>query len=240
MLLISHNVFWFQSYPSEPPHHYTVNPEVFETLIAYYKSQKVDLLFLQEIQSAEVAERVANALNMKFDYASGSEYHSYGGVVLWRPNLNCKVLPNKIKAQFQRFCQIIKLDDRVILANVHLPSDAQLSEQAAYAKRRSEIDILLNTYSDLDLIVGDFNEEPKEALDLYLSQKGFFDSFVKISGDTKVSTKGGRRGDYFRLRNKYLELVEKFEIKNLKTETMLCSTGKLLSDHFPLLLQINL
>lgn len=237
---MTHNVFWFQGVPTPKPYYQVVDQTVYQKLIAFYKVQQPDILLLQEVQSAEVAATVARDLEMNFSFQVGGQLPVYGGAILWGKPICAQTVTIPEPQSFQRFCQILIVHDHFKIANVHLPSTAQLSDEEAYAKRKHEMEQLLLLEPNVDIIAGDFNEEPKDVLDMFLTHKGYIDSFEFNKGTCTISTKGEGRGDFIRIKEKYRNLVESFFIVDFRQEEWKTSIGRLLSDHMPLVFDIKM
>jgi exonuclease III len=244
MLILNQNVYWFQGYPAGDPEKIELNQNVFQKLISIYKSIAPDIIFLQEIQSTDVAQLTATALNMNYFYTPGEEINRYGGLVLYQKNLELKLLKLNLAVQFQRFYQLVELqiqNKTFRLCNVHLPSNAQLSEEQALEKRRQELQAIFNSSFPPDLICGDLNENENQntpSVNFVLGQK-YFDAIshnTQANRNTKIK---GKRGDYIFLKNDCASILKSFYTIDLEDYKIKNNDAFHLSDHFPICVELG-
>ena len=71
--ILSHNVFWFQGFPSPVDRPPELDVEVLRLLCAMYQDLNPDVICLQEIQSEHVFHEVCGRLGMTGFYCEGKE-----------------------------------------------------------------------------------------------------------------------------------------------------------------------
>lgn len=242
MLLLSQNVYWFQGYPAENPSDIKLKPVVFDKLISLYKSIKPDIILLQEIQSSAIAEKTASALDMSYFYTPGEEITRYGGLALFKKDIDLRLLKPNLKIQFQRFYQLLELKNKnLILCNIHLPSDAQITEAQAIVKRREELGAIFESNQKPDILCGDFNENEFQnwpTVEFTLQQQ-YFDAIshnIQKNRNTKIKNK---RGDYIFLKKEKQDLLKSFYTVDLEEYKSKNQDAYHLSDHFPVCIEIE-
>ena len=242
MLILNQNVYWFQGYPADDSAKIKVKESVFQGLITLYKSIAPDIILLQEIQSAEMAQKTAFAMGMSYYYTPGEEISRYGGTVLFKKNLNLSLLKMNFNIQFQRVCQLIEINDkRLILCNLHLPSDAQISIEQAIIKRREELSAIFESSKKPDIICGDFNEDEFQhcpSIEFTL-QNQYYDGIshnIQKNRNTKIK---GKRGDYIFIKNEKKDSIQAFYTIDLEEYKIKHQDTFHLSDHFPICIEIK-
>ena len=242
MLILNQNVYWFQGYPADDSQKIELKQSVFQKLITLYKSIAPDIILLQEIQSSEIAQKTAFAMDMHYFYTPGEEISRYGGMVLYKKKLNLSLLKVNFAVQFQRVCQLVEIKDKgLILCNLHLPSDAQISLEQAIVKRREELSGIFESTQKPDIICGDFNEnefQPCPSVEFTL-QNQYYDAIshnIQKNRNTKIK---GKRGDYIFIKNENKDSIQTFYTIDLEDYKVKHQDDFHLSDHFPICLEIK-
>ena len=240
LTVLSHNVFWFQGvpFPSDRPPEPDV--EVLQRLCAIYRALHPDVICLQEIQSRKTFERVSGTLGMSGCYCPGTALPQYGGAVFWRGDGGREVRNSQEAAvKTQRMWQMVEVQGGVggvQICNIHLPSDRQLGPERAAAQRKAELEeSIRNCGAGLDLIVGDFNEQPAGPIAVCLEQNGYLDAAVVSEHADFPTTIGGGRGDCIWISRK-MGGDRMLTHGVARRQDLACmDTGKsYLSDHLPL------
>lgn len=244
MIILSQNVYWFQGYPADDAQNIQVKPIVYEKLIDLYKSISPDILLLQEIQSLAVAQKTAEDLNMSYFYTAGEELHRYGGLTLYKKNINLQLKKLSFSIQFQRLFQMLELNhagQEINIANVHLPSNAQLSKEKAKNKRLEEMAAIIKSTQNPDILCGDFNEnEHQETPTInYLSQQNYFDAISHNIQPNRATKIKNARGDYIYIKNEKKTILKSFYTIDLEEYKLKNMDPFHLSDHFPVCIELN-
>ena len=144
--------------------------------------------------------------------------------------------------QFQRVCQLIEINDkRLILCNLHLPSDAQISIEQAIIKRREELSAIFESSKKPDIICGDFNEDEFQhcpSIEFTL-QNQYYDGIshnIQKNRNTKIK---GKRGDYIFIKNEKKDSIQAFYTIDLEEYKIKHQDTFHLSDHFPICIEIK-
>lgn len=237
--VLSHNAFWFQGVPFPTDMPPEAHIEIVRRLCAIYRRINPDVICLQEIQNQETFQVVSEHLGMSGCYCPGKELPQYGGAVFWHPH-HGRQLHNShgSTAKTQRMWQIAEvtgIDRRLRICNIHLPSGRQLGPEQAGAQRMAELlESIRSCEMELDIIVGDFNEQPNGPASKCLERHGYIDSAV-LSDCADVPTNiGKKRGDYIWIERQMSNCVLDYDVA-AKREIACGNTGKqYLSDHLPL------
>ena len=242
--VLSHNVFWFQGVPFPTDRPPAPDLEVLNRLCAIYRKINPDVICLQEIQSRETLEMVSEHLGMTGCYCAGTTLPQYGGAVLWHPNDGRQDHNSQESAvKTQRMWQTVevKVDDRSLrICNIHLPSERQLGRERAAAQRMTELqDMIRGCETGLDIIAGDFNEQPAGPASECLERHGYVDAAVLLDSSDDPTNIGGGRGDYIWIKRQTANCVLTYDVAG-KQELAFRDTGKqYLSDHYPLWINVE-
>lgn len=236
--VLSHNVFWFQGMPfagDSPP---APDPVCMGALCEFYRAVSPDLLCLQEVQSVTAFEEAGLRLGMEGTYCPGRQLPQYGGAVYWKPGVARKIRDSaEDDFPVQRMWQIVeiqKADGGVVpVANVHLPSARQLGREKAGIQRVRELEeAVLHGAPSPEVLVGDLNELPGQAVGAALERKGFKDAAVLFGADEFATRVKGGRGDYIWVTPQAGALSYKVTGRG---KLVAAKEGKeFLSDHLPL------
>ncbi len=166
MIIVSHNVFWFQGVPYGGAHPTGVHEGVLMQLIDLYRSLSVDLLCLQEVHQHDVAERIGRCLKMRCHYTPGCRQRVYGGAVFWRPEADAQVRDfrdDETLTPFRSWQRITwRVGDRIIrVTHLHLPSARSTPGQSIKPVQQDELNrFAVECDFSSDVILGDFNAYP--------------------------------------------------------------------------------
>ncbi len=240
--VLSHNVFWFQGMPfatDQPP---APDPAVLSGLCHLYRTLEPDVVCLQEVQSREAFEMVAQQLEMEGCWSAGVDLPQYGAATFWHPGCG-KMLTDAHRSslEVQRIWQTAEVsagESVLTVANLHLPSARQLGDAGAAKQRLAELqDVLTVRAAGYDLIAGDLNEQPDGDLSSSLKQQGYVD-LARTLPTAPPTTFNGGRGDYL-----WLNGSSRWKLREFTTvcrETLVREgNGRYLSDHLPLLAVIE-
>ena len=242
MVIISHNVFWFQGMPFESLQPGAANALIVHDLGEIYRELHADAICLQEIQSEQAGDAISGAMRMSGDYCHGNLLPQYGGVILSHSGVT---VSDACGTSAQRVWQISRIDGNgayLTVCNLHLPSSRQLGPEGAAAQRLREIrEILDSSTEQPDVVVGDFNEQPGGAVDALLTQAGYVDAAVVVGKDTvSTSVKGTSRGDMIWIRKNLAENLVAYYVIDRDTLRVDESDVEYLSDHLPLVVEFDL
>jgi endonuclease/exonuclease/phosphatase family metal-dependent hydrolase len=138
----------------------------------------------------------------------------------------------------QRAWQVVEVPraagGELLVANVHLPSNRQLGDEAAARKRIAELVEILDCGSRPEVMLGDLNEQPGGPLGAFLRESGYRDVAVLTASEGIGTTPKNRRGDQIWVAEPLSAAVAGYGAvaeEEMRTEI----PGKEhLSDHFPL------
>lgn len=244
LTVLSHNVFWFQGYPfptDTPP---APDDGILERLCTIYRAVEPDIICLQEIQSRNTFEWIAEHMGMHGCYCPGKTLPQYGGAVLWHGLAARQVRSSQDSAfKAQRVWQIVEVEGEgtcLRICNVHLPSARQLGPERAAEQRIAELqDLLRSGEKAPDIIAGDFNEQPGGPTGRYLEHHGYADAAVISHSASKPTAVGGGRGDYAWIKQQAGTGGPRYDVA-AKSALACGDTGKqYLSDHLPLWLTVE-
>jgi endonuclease/exonuclease/phosphatase family metal-dependent hydrolase len=244
MKILTHNVYWFQGYPSRwGEERVAEDTDVLEALIQLYASAEVDVLCLQEVHRSDLAERIAQELGMATClHAPGGFRSDYGGVVMSRNKAQCRDCTQVDgRPPHERVHVRLSLEQDGVpleLAMVHLPSNRFVdSESAGDSDRIDELKNVLIEYPRPDLIVGDMNCQPASSPYQFMVDSGYVDA-VMIAGGVRAH---GPRLDYIWLDGKHAARLIALTILDDDTFRRTPMQGEpwQLSDHIPLLMELQ-
>ncbi len=242
LTILSHNAFWFQGAPYEPPLPGAARAEIAERLAALYRRMPPDVVCLQEVQDKAAFEMIKRLLDMEGVYCSGAEHPQYGGAVFWRsgrPGLNAFAAG----LHPQRMWQVAETNGRLpacSIANVHLASWRQLGEEAAACSRIDDLNGLLQTVPRPLVIAGDFNEGPQGTATAFLMQHGYLDTAV-LTGQEIASTGVNKdRSDQVWVHESIADRVTSLVFGSWDDLDARALGLKSLSDHLPLWTTLDL
>lgn len=244
LTVLSHNAFWFQGVPFPTDKPLAPDGELLKRLCAIYREVNPDIICLQEIQDRKTFDMVSEHLGMPGCYCAGTTLPQYGGSVLWHPHVGRQIRDSQgAKLKTQRMWQAVEVDGNNLclrICNVHLPSARQLGAERAAAQRIAELqDLIRSCEPGLDIIVGDFNEQPGGAASEYLERCGYV-NVTTLSGRADVPTNiGAGRGDHIWIKRQMASYVVTYDVA-AKQELACGDTGKqYLSDHLPLWITVK-
>ena len=232
------NCFWFQGRPFAPDRPGDPEPGILSRLAAVYRRLEPDLLCVQEVQSESAFQALSGAVGMPGSWCPGAELDQYGAAVLWRPGSAWRLAADSRSADAapQRAWQIAELPaaggEPLRVANVHLPSSRQLSEEAAARRRVEEMSAVLARGPDV--VLGDFNEQPVGPLGDFLTGRGYFDAAVLAGKSDLGTTPKNRRGDQIWLAGGRAEGLAGYGVASGAEMAAGLPGKEHLSDHFPL------
>lgn len=139
--------------------------------------------------------------------------------------------------------QIVEVNgtDRCLrICNIHLPSGRQLVREQASAQRMAELqESIRSCETEVDIVVGDFNEQPNGPVSKCLESHGYVDSAVLSNCADLPTNIGEGRGDYIWIKRQMSNCFLDYDIAE-KQELVCSNTGKqYLSDHLPLWIAVE-
>lgn len=232
MCIVSHNTFWFQGVPfatDQPP---APRTEMMKQLCSLYREINPDVLCLQELQSFDVAEAVANELGMEYVFRSGGSYPQYGGAVLSRWPIEEIALPDDFVPD--RILILVKIFPQdappLHLVNIHLPSSRQRGAEDSQQQRLREVALVLD---QADVLLGDFNEHPNGQCAAMLKEKGFVDTAETCAAGEIHSNLWTYRGDQIWLSNEKSNALQGCLVVPKERLALTDGEKEYLSDHLP-------
>jgi len=241
--IASSNCFWFQGRPFAPDRPGEPVPGILGPLAGLYRRLEPGLLCIQEVQSAAAFGAVSGAAGMAGSWCPGAELVQYGAAVLWSAGSAWRLAADSRRAAPppQRVWQVVELPaagGALRVANVHLPSSRQLSEETAERRRREEMGAVLT--HGADIVLGDFNEQPGGPLGEFLAGRGYFDAAALTGRAHLGTTPKGRRGDQIWVAERLRERVAGYgAVPGAEMRSDL--PGKdYLSDHFPVWVDLDM
>ncbi len=166
----------------------------------FYRSLKAEVICLQEIGSASVAQHLSDLLQMKLHYDRPGGRNSYAGAVLVNPCWKSTRihLPSPVGARFERAClavQISRGNSSLTMCSLHLPSNINRTREEGGNIRSREILAVLSLRPLFGVIVGDLNERPRGYVYQQLQKARYADA-AAASGKEALATHGTTRIDY--------------------------------------------
>lgn len=257
MRVLTHNVYWFQGCPSRWGCERVAEvPEVFDALTRLYASLEVDVLCLQEVQTAALAEAVARKTGMTTClHAPGGMRADYGGAIMTRAEARIRDLtrpPGRPPHDRVHMRASVEQDGRMYeIAMVHLPSNRHAaSPEAGAAARVSELAGALAEAPRPDVVVGDMNCRPDSPPYTFMVESGYVDAAVakRTSGAGAGRTAGagvlaGKPGvDYIWIDKAHSGRLNAFSV--LGATTPFCQqtpdgAAWILSDHPPVMADLR-
>jgi endonuclease/exonuclease/phosphatase family metal-dependent hydrolase len=184
MIVLTHNAYWFQGSPSIwGQEEIRAHPRILDALTELYAGLQADVICLQEVPDASIADRLATALGMQVGFAPGGLRPGYGGVILWRGDgaavTDQTLTRNRRGYVFERIS--LRLDHtwhqrRISIVNVHLASNRFAPEGGGEPVRLAELDAALTAGARPDLVAGDFNAVPDSAVYASMLERGYVDT----------------------------------------------------------------
>lgn len=247
--ILTHNAYWFQGSPSlwgeERPcaHH-----DVLLSLAQLYDSLAPDVLCLQEVYSTEDAEWLGDRLSMTGCHSPGGRLTDYGGAVLVKDAnarvANCTFGDGHANPDFERVCFRTELPwpsgRKLIVVNVHLPSNRFADAQQAARQREKELEQVLRATPRPDVIAGDLNSVPGQEVSRLLTGAGFLDAAVLAGRDGQPTTPGRRRIDYVWIHANHGQALADYEVIDDERISARALGTQFLSDHFPVCVTLAL
>ena len=243
MRILTHNVYWFQGYPSHWGEERVLEaPEVLRALIRLYSSAAVDVLCLQEVQRSDLVETIARDLGMtSWLHAPGGLRPDYGGAVLCRQTAELRdetradgrALHERVHLRASLRCLTAPIE----LAVLHLPSNRFVdSACAGHAARVAELKRALDESPHPNVVVGDMNCGPDSPPYQTLSEYGYLDA--ALTAEQQVPK---RRCDYVWVDEKCADRLVRFAVLDGDAFCRTTKEGKIwrLSDHPPLLMELR-
>lgn len=239
--ILCHNTAWFQGWPYEEWPRDPV-PEVLEGLAKLYADVRADLVCLQEIQNAETFVRLSEALGMQGAYCAGGRQAYYGGAALWRSGRIAaeSCLDREAPVRFWQSIELPLPEGVLRVANLHLASARDLSEEEAAEARLVDISRLLSRQPGLDVVAGDFNENDDGKALALLTKAGYVESATLVDDPpaTTVADKN-RRSDRIFLHQRLLPRFRAFEAASWEQLAIARPGQHLLSDHMPIWVDLD-
>jgi len=240
LTIVTHNTYWMQGMPFEGTNPGAPNPEVLAGLADLYRAFQPDLLCLQEIQSAEAATTLAQALGMAHHYRAGQTYAQYGGACCFRHG---SVAGDDAAAvqRPERFWFKLSIPDAagaLAICNVHLPSGRQSSPETAAQARLDELRGMLEAPPRPDIVCGDFNAPPGGMLQAFMEAQDFTDPAPAFGcGDLDTHTRRhARRIDYVWVRKTLLSRIMNYSLA--EPAALALPGNRYLSDHLPVVVTL--
>ena len=241
--IVTHNAYWFQGAPSrwgdEQP---TPHKAILTALIDLYRSLEPDVLCIQEAPDADTVTHLAESLGMEASaYAAGGILPAYGGAMLVGDT--AAVLYDWTDGSgkpHERVCleaHVPIFEGRLLrVVNLHLLSNRYDPVEVAAQRRVSELHRLLDRNPRPDVIAGDMNSPPGEEVSRTLSAAGYVDA-AELARQGDRPTTQSRRIDYVWLGRDVAEGLTSYEV--IDDDRFRAPGGGLLSDHFPVCVQLT-
>jgi endonuclease/exonuclease/phosphatase family metal-dependent hydrolase len=240
--LVSHNVFWLQGAPFVGDRPGPFDPVVLEGLAGVYRELAPDVLCLQEIQSAETAAALGEALGLPHRYSAGGRHAQYGGMVLSRFPLESLPLRETVDRVIQRFRVAGPGGATLVFANVHLPSNKHRGREGGAAERAAELPLVVGADGEsTGVALGDFNEPPDGPCARTLASWGYVDAAAHDGQGDRPSSIKGSRGDHVWLAPDVVASLVRYlavEAERLAFTHPADATKTHLSDHLPIGVEI--
>jgi len=239
--IVSHNTCWFQGFPYEALDPDAPHPEVLDRLTAIYRKLEADVVCLQEVQHAEMANIALSRLETNAAFTPGGAYPHYGCATYSNQAIQLaegRLSVNPPQRAWQ-ICRVGTLDSELIIANVHLTSDRFLTKADAAQARMEDLRALLSFDKPIDVICGDFNEGPREAAAITLEHAGFIDAAIATGTELPSTGVGKKRSDQIWIRKELEAAITGFGATDWDVLEFLALGKKVLSDHLPLWLELN-
>ena len=186
--MLTHNVYWFQGYPSRWGEERVAEvPEVVAALAQLYADATPDLLCLQEVHRPDLAEALAQELGMTtWLHAPGGRRRDYGGVVMTRPparHENRTVIDGHCHERVHLRASLPSSCGLLDVAAIHLPSNRFFDSAAAGdAARIGELERILGEPRP-HLVAGDMNCRPDSPPYLFMLDRSYIDAAVASGRD---------------------------------------------------------
>ncbi len=244
MKIVTHNVYWFQGYPSRwGDERVAEASEVLDALIRLYASVEVDVLCMQEVHHSGLAETIARELGMpSWFHAPGGLRPDYGGVIMCRRAAKfrdrTRVDGSALHERVHLRASLEWNEDRLELAVVHLPSNRFAgSADAGDAARIVELKRALADPPRPDLVVGDLNCLPDSLPYRFILESGYVDAAVVAGGDAGLK----HRERYVWVDERCAGRLTGFAVLDRGAFCRATPGGEAwrLSDHAPLLLELR-
>ncbi|PCJ57603.1 MAG: hypothetical protein COA79_15265 [Planctomycetota bacterium] len=242
MKIITNNIFWLQGYPS--PNNAPDEPEILilKELVELYSNIQPDILCLQEIQNDKTFQLINSSFNMKGLYTKGKAKPHYGGAI-FSDYIEHIDNSNASDLDVERFWELVSFNDNkssIEILNLHLPSDRFNENEKAHDKRCSELESILSK-SNPDIICGDFNQRPNKQLTKIMNNSGYYDVAEHTHNqDLATCPKSGTRLDYFWIKTEHLIKVQSLDTIFPNKFYSKVANRIYISDHLPLILNIDL
>jgi endonuclease/exonuclease/phosphatase family metal-dependent hydrolase len=237
-VIVTHNAFWLQGCPFAGTSPGDPMPAILQGLVDTYRHLAPDCLCLQEIQSADAADRTAAALGMRAAWCPGGALPQYGLAVL--TPVPCEVQDWRRAAAVPERGWLTARVRGLLIANVHLPSGRHLGGERARVQRLEELRSIISLSPDV--IVGDHNELPGGEVSRFLAGHGYLDLAATAGAGHLPTTHGNtppNRIDYVWVRGP-LATNARYDVIPASSFAAPRDTGKtLLSDHFPVTVRLE-
>ncbi len=242
MRILSNNIYWLQGYPSPNNQPDPASLTVLEELKRHYDALQVDIICLQEIQNIETYILLANSLGRSGVYCPGQRYAWYGGAVFAEHAELCDSSSqrNDDSDRFWAHAQIQHAGTTCSIVTLHLPSNLNRDNASATQKRQQELtQILENKHPDI--ICGDFNQIANQWLSHCMAAHGYSDAAVLSNCANAAScAKSANRIDYFWVKDCHAQKVNSLSHTLAKDFTSTAPGRRFISDHVPVVLDIDL
>ena len=182
MRIITHNTYWFQGAPSRWGDERVADvPEVFAALVELYGKLQPDVLCLQEVHRAELAEGLAIELGMsQWLHVPGGQRRDYGGAVLSRGEADfrdCTTLDRQVHERCHVRATVNCDGETIEIAAIHLPSNRFAGSPAGGERARvAELGRVLAVAPLPDIVLGDMNCVPDSDTYRQAMQAGYRDA----------------------------------------------------------------
>ena len=241
MRILSNNIYWLQGYPSPNNAPDPAEPSILKELTACYASLMPDVFCLQEIQNQETSQMIAASLNKSTAYSSGHMFSQYGGAIL-ADNVSFIDSAVNSKDESDRLWLLAELTtgtQNIKILTVHLPSDLNRGPVNAIQKRQEEIAHIL-AHQSADILCGDFNQPQNEWLSNIMQAHGYIDAAVYTGNESDTYPKTNRRIDYMWVKKEHQDRIKSFSTVKPEEFKSNVPGRNIISDHMPIVLDIDL
>lgn len=253
--ILTHNVLNFQGVPRVDSKKNPIRSGLSEneylssgvlTIMAnFYRSLKAEVICLQEIGSARVAQRLSDLLGMKLHYDCPGGRNSYAGAVLVNPYWKSTriQLPYPKGRRLERACLAVQIsggNNSLTLSSLHLPSNINRTREEGGKIRYREIIAVLSLRPPSAVIVGDLNERPDGQVYQQLQKAGYMDTAAALGKET-LATYVTSRLDYVWIHDQAsIELMDYQIPREPELTGSLYRSFSSVSDHSPLRVSLTL
>lgn len=242
MRILSNNIYWLQGHPAPCIKPNPVSIGILNELQSFYSSLDLDIICLQEIQNSDTFDLLTKNIGKNGIYCPGNTFDWYGGAILSNnvqlinSTITCKDNADRFWAQ----AQVEYNQSQYKILTLHLPSNLNRDDESATLKRQDELNTILINNSP-DIICGDFNQTPNDWLQSKMDDYDYCDAALINADDASPTcTRSGRRIDFIWVKKCHAHKVNSFRAVTNKEFASSTKDRIHISDHLPIILDIDL